>query len=118
MDWVLPALGGLGIGAILKLIIDFYLSKNTNRQKLKYEEMKDSYIGLLDALHQAAIEPSDKNSKNFALWQTRVNLFGTENVSKAVQGIIDTNDGPREERNLYFNELLRAMKNDLDKGSA
>ena len=113
MDWILPMIGGLGIGAILKSGVDYYLNKRSSGQKLKYEEMKDAYIGLLNALHEAAINPSEKSSKNFALWQTKVQLFGSQEVACAVQGIVDTNDGPRAKRNEQFNALISGMRKDL-----
>ncbi|MEZ6961012.1 MULTISPECIES: hypothetical protein [Aeromonas] len=63
----------------------------------------------------SGIHPSDAASKEFALWQTRCNLFGSEEVSRYTQRIIDTNDGPRSERNDAFDGLLKAMKTDLAK---
>ena len=77
MDWLLPAITGLGLGAVLKSLIDFFINKSTSRKKIQYTEMREAYVGLLEALHKAAIEPSAINSKNFALWQTRVQLFGS-----------------------------------------
>ena len=118
MDWLLPAITGLGLGAVLKSFIDFYINKSTSRKKAQYLEMRESYVGLLDALHKAAIEPSAVNSKNFALWQTRVQLFGSSEVQEAVQGIIDTNEGPRTERDKYFNKMVESMRKDLAKNSA
>lgn len=114
MDWLLPLIGGLGIGAILKSIVDYFLSKNAARKKAQYAEMREAYLGLLNALHKAAVEPSDQNSKEFALWQTKVQLFGSESVAKAVQGILDTNEGPREKRNAFFNEMVSEMRKDLN----
>lgn len=118
MDWLLPAITGLGLGAVLKSFIDFYINKSTSRKKIQYTEMRDAYIGLLDALHKAAIESSATNSKNFALWQTRIQLFGSNDVQEAVQGIIDTNDGPRKDRDKYFNNMIASMRKDLAKDSA
>ncbi len=118
MEWLLPAITGLGLGAVLKSFIDFYINKSTSRKKVQYAEMREAYVGLLDALHKAAIEPSAINAKNFALWQTRIQLFGSSDVQEAVQGIIDTNDGPRTERDKYFNKMIAAMRKDLAKDSA
>jgi len=73
MEWLMPLIGGLGIGAILKSVVDFYLTKRSSGRKLKYEEMKDAYIGLLNALHEASVAPSDKASKNYALWPLKFN---------------------------------------------
>nr|WP_314901805.1 hypothetical protein [uncultured Deefgea sp.] len=112
MDWS-AALGLIGLGALLKSGVDFFLSRKSARTDLQYKEKREAYLGLLDALHKAAIEPSDINSKNFALWQSRVQLFGSPDVAEAVQGIIDTNDGPREKREEFFSKMLKCMKADL-----
>ncbi|MDI9336462.1 MAG: hypothetical protein QM520_05485 [Gammaproteobacteria bacterium] len=112
MEWS-AVLGAFGIGAIVKTILDTILATKKDRSALQYKEKREAYFGLLDALHKAAITPSDENSKTFALWQTRVSIFGSEEASKAVQGIIDTNDGPRELRQLHFDNLLKAIKKDM-----
>ena len=117
MEWLLPLVGGLGIGAIFKSIVDYFFSKNTAKKKTQYTEMREAYLGLLNALHKAAVEPSDQNSKEFALWQTKVQLFGSEAVSNAVQGIIDTNDGPRSKRDDFFREMVAEMRKDLKEHS-
>jgi|LakMenEpi03Aug12_release.lakeMendotaPanAssembly.Ray.scaffolds.fasta_scaffold1113688_2 hypothetical protein len=112
MDWG-TVLGVFGIGAIFKTLIDAWISNKKERSKMKFSEKREAYFGLLEALHNAAVSPSDKNSKNFALWQTKVYIFGSEEASKAVQGIIDTNDGPRDAREAKFNDLLIAIRKDL-----
>lgn len=61
-------------------------------------------------LHKAAVSPSIENSKNFALWQIRVQLFGTDNVAKLVQGMIYTNEEPKNLRDKYFKELIEGIK--------
>ncbi|WP_082044154.1 hypothetical protein [Aeromonas sp. L_1B5_3] len=107
--------GGLGIGTLINTIYSDWRARTAKRTDRQYEEKRNAYLGLLDALHKAAVEPSDAASKAYALWQTRCNLFGSEEVSLYAQRIIDTNAGPREERNEAFNCLLRAMKADLAK---
>lgn len=114
MEWG-TLLGVFGIGAIFKTILDAVLSAKKDKASLQYKEKREAYLGLLDALHKAAVSPCDENSKTFALWQTRVSIFGSDEASNAVQGIIDTNDGPRESRNLHFNNLLKAIREDLAK---
>jgi hypothetical protein len=78
-----------------------------------YQEKREAYLGLLEALHDAAVHPSDENSKAFALWQTRCELFGSNDVARYAQAMIDTNEGPREQRNEAFKSLLQAMKADF-----
>lgn len=112
MEWG-TLLGVFGIGAIFKTILDAVLSTKKEKAALQYKEKREAYLGLLDALHKAAVSPSDENSKAFALWQTRVSIFGSQEASNAVQGIVDTNDGPRESRNVHFDNLLKAIKEDL-----
>lgn len=113
MESILTLLGGLGIGSLLTKIIDHFLSRDSSNRARLYEEKREAYLGLLESLSKAAISPSEENSKLFALWQTRVEIFGSKSAAIAVQGIIDTNDGPREARELHFHNLIRAVREDL-----
>jgi len=113
LTWLLPMLGGLGIGSLLTSVATHILSRRSEMKTRLYQEKRDAYLGLLDALHKAAVEPSEANAKNFALWQTRVQLFGSNYVAKTVQGIIDTNAGPREAKETCFQEMIEGMKRDL-----
>ncbi|MGK4472985.1 hypothetical protein [Aeromonas molluscorum] len=117
MDYTLISgiVGGLGIGTLINTVYSDWRTRSAKRTDRQYEEKRNAYLGLLDALHNAAVEPSDAASKAFALWQTRCNLFGSKEVSLYAQKIVDTNDGPRAERNSAFNGLLDAMKADLMK---
>ena len=114
MEWTV-LLGGLGLGAIITKVVDYFLTKKSSKEALLYKEKKEVYFGLLDALHKAAVSPSIENSKNFALWQTRVQLFGTDDVAKSVQGMIDTNEEPKNLRDKYFKELIEGMRKDLNR---
>ena len=113
MEWILPLIGGLGIGAILKSVVDHLNTRRAVSQDRIYQEKREAYLGLLGALHKAAVQPSDENSKEFALWQTRCQLFGSEEVAKHVQQIIDTNDGTLAARQAAFAGMLEAMRADL-----
>jgi hypothetical protein len=72
-----------------------------------------SLFRFTEALHDAAVHPSDESSKAFALWQARCELFGSQDVARYAQAIVDANDDPREQRNDAFESLLQAMKADL-----
>jgi hypothetical protein len=113
MESILALIGGLGIGSLLTKIVDYYLNRNTSKRTRLYEEKREAYLGLLDSLSKAAISPSDENSKLFALWQTRVEIFGSKEAAIAVQGIIDTNNGPKADRERYFHSLIQAIREDL-----
>lgn len=113
MEWVLPLIGGLGLGSLLKSAIDHFITRRAAVSDRLYQEKREAYLGLLDALHRAAVEPSDKNSKNYALWQTRCELFGSPKVARFAQEIVDTNAGPPAERDRAFQGLVHAMRQDL-----
>lgn len=113
MEWILPLLGGLGLGSLLKSVIDHFISRRAVTKDRLYQEKREAYLGLLGALHKAAVRPSDANAKEYALWQARCQLFGSKDVSTFAQAIVDTNEGPRSNRNDAFTGLIDAMRDDL-----
>ena len=112
MNWA-ELIGGLGIGSLITSIATYLLSRRATANDRWYQEKREAYLGLLSALHDAAVQPSDSKSKAYALWQSRCDLFGSPAVSIYAQRIADTNDGPREARIEAFNGLIQAMKADL-----
>ncbi len=112
MNWT-ELVGGLGIGSLITSVVSTYMTRRSATSDRWYQEKREAYIGLLDALHNAAIKPSNENSKAYALWQTRCDLFGSKAVSKYAQLIVDTNDGPRENRAKAFEDLVSTMRADL-----
>lgn len=117
MDYntLLGIIGGLGIGILLNSVISNLMAKKAKQNERLYEEKKSAYLGLLTALHKAAVKPSAEASKEYALWQTHCTLFGSDKVAYYAQKIVDTNDGPRSERDMAFNKLIESMRNDLSK---
>ena len=112
MDWA-TLIGGLGLGSLVTSLATHYFTRRTALSERWYQEKREAYLGLFGALHNAAVHPSDENAKAFALWQTRCDLFGSATVSRHVQELIDTNEGPRENRNRAFQGLIDAMRADL-----
>lgn len=115
LTWLATLVGGLGIGSILTTLMNYIFAGRSATKERLYREKRETYLGLLDALHRAAVEPSDASSKQFALWQTRVQLFGDDHghVAQAAQGIIDTNGGPNDKRISFFEQLINSMRRDL-----
>lgn len=70
------------------------------------------YVGLLEAYHEAAVNPSDKSAKNFAYWQMRCDLVAPLDVRKSIQRIVDTNDNVTE-RYIAHEKLKQALRSDL-----
>ena len=114
MSWETISLliGGLGLGSIIATLMQTFLSVRDGKKKRLYEEKKEAYIGLLNALRSCAAEPSDRHAKDFALWQMRCELVGTEKVTIAIQGLIATEPGSRE-RNDFFDKLKISMREDI-----
>jgi hypothetical protein len=113
MQIVLGLLGGLGIGSLLASLITHWIGRRASIQDRWYQERREAYLGLLQSLHDAAVAPSDATAKSYALWQTRCELFGSLAVARFAQRIVETNDGPRSERDAVFRNLLAAMRTDL-----
>jgi hypothetical protein len=113
MELVLGLIGGLGAGSILTAVATHFMTRQAISGDRRYQEKREAYLGLLNAIHDAAIEPSDEHSKAYALWQTRCELFGSPDVSNWAQKMVDTNDGPRAERDKAFRRLIEAMRADL-----
>jgi hypothetical protein len=115
MDWIPVLVGGLGLGALLNSFVSHLMTRRANDRDRWYQEQREAYIGLLGSLHDAAVKPSDANAKAFALWQTRCDLFGSAEVTRFAQQLVDTNDGPRGFRDSAFRNLIEAMRLDLKK---
>lgn len=113
MEWLLPLLGGLGLGTLVASIANHLMTRRAAVSDRWYQEKREAYLGLLGALHKAAVQPSDANSKEFALWQTRCELFGSSAVAANAQRIVDTNYAPISERNKAFRDLISSMRTDL-----
>lgn len=114
MEWILPLLGGLGIGSLLKSAIDHWIVRKAAASDRLYQEKREAYLGLLEALHRAAVRASDENAKNFGFWRLRCDLFGSPQVSRYAQQVAET-DGQTPERTQAFNSLVQAMRDDLNK---
>lgn len=113
MDWIVPLIAGLGLGSVLKSIADYFMGRKATTHDRWYQEKREAYLGLLNSLHEAALNPSNEKSKAYALWQTRCELFGSSGVARYAKEMVDTNDGPREKRDAAFRGLIDAMRADL-----
>ncbi len=113
MEWILALIGGLGIGSLITSVVGHLMTRRAATSDRWYQEKREAYVGLLKALHDAAAHPSDEHSKAYALWQTRCELFGSSQVSKYAQLMVETNNGPRTERDKAFRGLIESMRADL-----
>ncbi len=105
---------GLGIGSLLSVALQYYFNERSKSKTLAFQEKKEAFIGLLNAYHQAAVRPSDENSKNFAYWQIRCELISTEQTRKAIAEIVKTN-GLSEQRLVAHENLKICLRDELKK---
>lgn len=115
MDWLLPLIGGLGIGSLLKGVVDHFLAGRAKSSDRAYQEKREVYIGLLQALREAAVKPSNENAKAFALWHARCAIFGANEVTVAAQRLIDTDHKGTKggARDNAYQDLINAMRKDM-----
>lgn len=73
LSLLITLIGGIGIVSIVQVVIANSARKKELFENRTYKEMRNSYIGLLNSLHNAAVNHSDKSSKEYALWQTQIN---------------------------------------------
>lgn len=113
MEQTITLLTAFGLGSIMSVLIQAWLSRSWKQNERQFEEKKSAYIGLLEAYHRAAIEGTDEAAKNFAYWQMRCELVASSEVSSAISQIIETNDKPIE-RNIAHERLKSSMRQDLN----
>jgi hypothetical protein len=114
MDWILPLIGGLGLGSLLKGVVDYFLANRAKLNDRLYQEKRETYLGMIEAMHEADIRPSTENAKAFGNWTNRCKLFGSPEVINAAQEYISTsNDVAGAARARAFDTLFRAMRVDM-----
>lgn len=114
MDYslIIPFLTAFGLGSIVTAIIQSWLQTRWKTSERNFAEKKEAYVGLLEAYHKAAVEPSDANSKHFAFWQMRCELVAPKNVRDAISDIVATNDH-QGDRYAAHEKLKNELRADL-----
>ncbi len=115
MDYLeIISVAGLGgiLGSFITTAFQYHWNHKSYVTSRNFEEKKEAYIGLLDSYHKAAIEPSDRASKEFAFWQMRCDLVAPSHVRAAIQNIVDTNEN-RDKRYIAHENLKEELRKDL-----
>jgi len=113
VDTALAIFGGLGIGAIISQIISHVLAQRAKKDERRIDELKEVFSGLLAA--QAKVIQSSNSKEHqidFALWEARVQLVASPEVSRRISDMKET--APHSvERQLAIDEMLNAMRAEL-----
>jgi hypothetical protein len=114
MEWLFPLLGGLGIGSLLSAIVNHHLAVRSKLKDRLYEEKRETYLGMIQALRDCCVRPSLETVKTYGAWHDRCKLFGSEDVVRASQQYIETsNDIGGEARAKAYKELFEEMRSDI-----
>lgn len=112
-DSVVSLLIAFGLGSIISVLVQAWITKLRDRKHESFQERRDAYMGLLEAYHQAAVEGTEVAAKNFAYWQMRCDLVAPQNVRQAIENIIETNDD-KEARSRAHDRLKSELRKDLN----
>ena len=116
MEWVLALFGGLGIGSLLTTIVNHVLAKKSGAAARLYQEKREAYLGMTKALYDAEIEPGPKNEKMFGYYLNVTKIFGSSNVVRAAQSVIQSAPNSQD-RDTALSNFYEAMRKDLEKNS-
>lgn len=109
---LIPLLTAFGLGSIVSVLIQTWLQRRGKIDDRNFSEKKEACIGLLEAYHKAAVEPSEAASKNFAYWQMRCELVAPEKVRLAIEDTVSTSDDVGK-RYVAHSKLKSALRRDL-----
>jgi len=113
LQLIISLIAAAGLGSIFTTCIQECLISRRDSENRKFEEKKEAFIGLLKAYHSSAVDPSEKNAKEFGYWQLRCELVASDPVRKAVQRMIDTSGDEHPDRPEAYKEFLKCLRDDL-----
>ncbi len=113
---IISLVSAAGLGAIIATIIQSFLTDRMAVKKRKFQEKKEAYIGFLNAIHKAEIEPSEETSRYCGHWVNICDLVGSKEVQKLLIAHRETNpinDDVHPDRPEVMQKLKSAMRKDL-----
>jgi hypothetical protein len=112
MEWLMPLLGGLGLGSVAGVLVNAWLQGRRSDKELRHAEKREAYLALLEALHQAAVDRSGAGAKAYGLAMARVHLVGSPQVVEAGERVRRARAGS-DDMLTAQNALFAAMRKDL-----
>ena len=88
MSQLIPLFTAFGLGSIVTALIQAWLTQRSKDDERRFREKQAAYIGLLDSLHQAAVNSSDQAAKGFAHWQARCDLVAPKTVRDTIRNLV------------------------------
>jgi hypothetical protein len=112
MAWLLPLLGGLGLGSIGGALVNGWLQGRRADRELRHAEKREAYLAALEALHRATVDESGSGAKAYGLAMARVYLVGSPEVIRAgerVRGCGPGSEGMLEAQERLFAAMRRYL---------
>ena len=102
-----------GLGSILTVIVQYYVSNRSAVKHRKYDERKEAYIGLLEAwVRQESADFSQATMKDVGHWILRSQLVASEGVYTLLSDWMEAEPGSKVRIDVT-NRLKSAMRDDL-----
>ena len=100
------------MGSIVSAAIQWWLESLRQANRLRFEERKEGYVGLLEAYHRVARENSPESRLNFGYWKLRCRLVASPDALALLHEFAETPSN-RADRTIAEDKLLGAMRKDL-----
>jgi hypothetical protein len=105
-----------GLGALITALVQAWLTRHAEDAKRNFQEKKDAYVGLLDALHRSETDQTEEASRFVGLWMDRIELVGSKGVIVVCRRLTQTNPvggHTHPDRPDVLFRLKEAMRRDL-----
>ena len=110
-DWI-TIVGALGVGSLATVITQWFLTRSDSRRELRFQERKDAYVGLWQAMHRSEIEGTDEAALHVGHWVARCELVAPPSVRLTVNSLVETKPGSLERR-VAVDNAPRVIRSDL-----
>lgn len=110
---VISLLTAFGMGSLITVVVQWYLSARLTAKKRQYEERKEAYIGLLESwVRQENDGFTEDSLRDVGHWVLRAQLVASEHVYNLLCAWSDAEPGCSE-RIKTTQKLKTAMRDDL-----
>jgi len=109
---MLEYLSAFGIGATVSVLAQFCLTFYKDKRTLQFQEKKEAYCGLIEAIRLVATSPSNENKKMFGHWHIRCELVGNAGVCSAIKRAVESPSGSQKQE-LALDDMKSEMRKDL-----
>lgn len=115
MDWI-QLISAAGLGAIIATVIQSWLTERTAIKQRNFQEKKDAYVGVLNAMHRSEIEQTNDAALYVGHWVNICEIVGNKLVRDCLRRHMNSNpvDGKAHpDRPKVMADLKEAMRKDL-----